>query len=414
MLVVTTGTVRSGTTLPSIAIGIQPRGLVSGMNGTFVDGHRCFLDCFGERGVSVAAPCQVFTAGSKIHGDRNFVDELTGVGTDDMYTQDSVCLCIGKDLDEAIGMTAGTCSTIGCESKFSCSIFSAGRFQTVLCFTGSSNFRLSVDHSRDDFVIDMTEAGKHSFNAGDAFFFGFVGQHGSANDVTDRINSAYGCLVAGTDTHKSSLVSLHADGIKSEGVDAGPSADGNKHAITNDGVGTFDGDGSIVPVSDNGCDFGSGAKLKSLSGEDFSCFCRNLFVNSWQDSWQVLKDGDFCAQSFPDGSQLESDNSTANDNKMFGNFGPGECFGTGSDAIAVQFNAGQLRGNAASRNQNSITLNLLTCFTGVYRDDSVWPQRSASGEYLNLVLSQEPADASIESLNDTLFVLHHLRQIDLR
>ena len=57
-------------------------------------------------------------------------------------------------------------------------------FEFFFGVTDRSHFRVGVDHSRNGIVVDMRVLPCDAFNCEDTLIFGFVGQHGSSDNVT--------------------------------------------------------------------------------------------------------------------------------------------------------------------------------------------------------------------------------------
>src|SRR5690554_4878899 len=76
------------------------------MNGCTVDRQSGFLDCLGQSRVREHHHADVFGTAAELHGNGTLLDQLCSTRTNGMYTQYTVGICIGNDLD-------GTGSVVG-------------------------------------------------------------------------------------------------------------------------------------------------------------------------------------------------------------------------------------------------------------------------------------------------------------
>ena len=107
------------------------------------------------------------------------------------------------------------------------------------------------------------------------------------------------------------------------GVDAGrdgTSPDGDEHVVAFDAFGL-----SVLLDVDEHAGLGApavrharaGANLEALFAEDAVGFLHDVVVHARKNRGQQLDDGDFGAESFPDGAELEADDAAADDDEVF-------------------------------------------------------------------------------------------------
>ena len=102
----------------------------------------------------------------------------------------------------------------------------------------------------DDVVVDVTGLASDEFGAGDAFIFGFVGEHRAVDDVADGVDAGDASAVVGVGFDAFAVVEFDADGVEAEVVGVGAATDGDEDDIG--GVRTafvcafpFEGDGRV-------------------------------------------------------------------------------------------------------------------------------------------------------------------------
>ena len=74
--------------------------------------------------------------------------------------------------------------------------------------------------------------GDHFFNAGDAFLFCLVSQHGTADDVTDSEDTGCGCLILRIHLNKAPTIRGDVRSFQPEIFRAGLASNGNQNTVT--------------------------------------------------------------------------------------------------------------------------------------------------------------------------------------
>src|SRR5690606_33587195 len=98
---------------------------------------------------------QVFGAGAEFHGDGALLDQLGRARADDVNAQHAVGLGIGDDLDETGGVVGGHGTAAGGErSDADIDLDSLG-LQGLLGLADPGDFRMGVDHRRDQVVVHL-------------------------------------------------------------------------------------------------------------------------------------------------------------------------------------------------------------------------------------------------------------------
>ena len=83
------------------------------MNGAAGDGERRFLHRFGEARMAVAASGHILRGAAEFHCHHQLLDEVPGLRSDDVGTQDPVRPGVGEDFDEAVGIGVAPGAGIG-------------------------------------------------------------------------------------------------------------------------------------------------------------------------------------------------------------------------------------------------------------------------------------------------------------
>lgn len=107
-------------------------------------------------------------------------------------------------------------------------------------------------------------------------------------------------------------------------------------------LGSLDADLDDVAAVVSRSDLGVELELHALLAQRLLDVLGDLGVHAWStDLAQELNNGDLGAQSRPDRSHLQTDDSTANDNHLLGHLLQGNGAGAGDDLLLVDGEAGE-------------------------------------------------------------------------
>jgi hypothetical protein len=192
--------------------------------GFYVQGG--FFEGFTQGWVGVAGAGDVFGTGAEGHGGRGFGDEVAGARADDVDAEDAVVLGVGEDFDFAVGVSQGAGAAVGEEGECAFFVRSVCLFELVFGFADGGDFRVCVGDAGNGVVVDMAVAGDDLFDAGDAFFFGFMGEHGAGNDVANGVEAGHVGGEMFVDFDAAALVGFDGDLAEAELVGVGDATDG--------------------------------------------------------------------------------------------------------------------------------------------------------------------------------------------
>ena len=74
------------------------------MDSPPVNAQGRLLDRFRQPRVAVADAGDVFGRGAQLYGDGDLLDQIPGLGADDVAAEHRVGRGVGEDLDEAVGV----------------------------------------------------------------------------------------------------------------------------------------------------------------------------------------------------------------------------------------------------------------------------------------------------------------------
>src|SRR5580693_10710135 len=139
--------------------------------------------------MGVAGAGDVLGRGAEFHGDRRFADHIAGVGAENVHAEHAIGLGVGQDFHKAFGGQIHLGASIGGEGKFSDIVGNAGGLELLLGFADGSDFRIGINHIRNDVVVHMAGLAGENFGNRDAFFLGLMRQHRAGNGVADGIDA---------------------------------------------------------------------------------------------------------------------------------------------------------------------------------------------------------------------------------
>ena len=89
--------------------------------------------------------------------------------TNDMSTQNLICLLLRQELDKAIRVEICLCPRIGCEHKLANVVFDTIGFEFLLGLADPGDLGVGVDNGRDGSVVDVTVAVLDVLNGSDTW-----------------------------------------------------------------------------------------------------------------------------------------------------------------------------------------------------------------------------------------------------
>lgn len=196
-----------------------------------MSGHGSLLEGLGEGRVSVAGSGNVLGRGTVLQSQSTLSNHLTGVGTNDVDTQQAVGLGISNHLDQTLGIQVGLGSGVGAEGEGSDSVRDLLILEVLLGLANPSNLRVGVHDGGDGSVVDVAVTLLDVLDNGDGLLLSLVGKHGAEGGITNTSDVGDLGSVLGVDDNTAALVDLEANVLKAKASGVGSSANGNKNDI---------------------------------------------------------------------------------------------------------------------------------------------------------------------------------------
>ena len=339
------------------------------MNGALADGEGGFAECFAEGGMDVTGAGEIFAAGGEGNRDGGFVDEVAGVGSDDVDPFEAIGFGVGEDFNGAFDLAEGAGATVGAKGKNAFAILEARVFELFFGLTDRSDFGVGIDDAGDGIVIDMAVTGDELFDASDPLLLGFMSEHGAGDDVADGVDTFSTGGETFVDRNEAFFMELDADAFQAEVVGVGDASDGDEDAIADDGFGALAADDALVVAHFGGGDASVQAELEALFFKEFTGLFGDFGIHAREDAVEKFEDDDFGAEPIPNRTQLEADVTGADDDQSFGDGRIRQGFGAGADAVAVEGDAGQGCGFTAGGEEDVFGFEL-DGFGGTFDEDS--------------------------------------------
>lgn len=186
------------------------------VNRLSVSRHCCFFKRLCERRVSVTRPGDILATGTVLERQHALGDHFSGVGSNDVDTQDAVRLCVSEELDQTVGVEVGLCSRVGGEGEGADLVLDALLFQLGLVLAYPGDFRVGVHDGWDGVVVDVTVVLGDEFDGCDGFLLGLVCEHGSESAVANDADVRDLGAVFLVDDDAATVVDLEANVLKTE------------------------------------------------------------------------------------------------------------------------------------------------------------------------------------------------------
>lgn len=280
------------------------------MDGLGVGGHGSLLEGLGESGVGVAGTGDILAGGTVLDGESGLGDHLTGTGSDDVDTKDTVGLSVGNELNNTLSVEVGLGTGVGAEGEGADIVLDTGGLDLGLVLANPSDLGVGVHNAGDGSVVDVTVAGLDVLNGGDSLLFGLVSQHGAESAVTDDTDVGNLGAVLLVDDETATVVLLDADALEVQALGVGLAADGDKDDISIKGLllttlGGLDvkANGSTADIT--GDDLGVGLELDALLTQDLLGLLGDLSVHTGATNLaEELNNGNLSTETGPNGGLI--------------------------------------------------------------------------------------------------------------
>lgn len=386
------------------------------VDGVATDGEGGFFHRFTECGVGVDGAAEVFGAAAIFHMADGGGDEFGAAFGDDLDAEEAVSCRVGDDFDKSVGGIGSDGASVGGKVEFSGFGFDLLFFGGGFGEADAGDFRLGIDDVGNDVVVYMTGLSGDAFDAGDAFFFGFVGEHGSGDDIADGVDAGDVGLEVLVDRDASFFVGFESGFFEPESFGEGLAADGNENFIG------FDLDGFAffvfgLEIGFSGVLFEAGyfcaeVEVKILFFEEALGHLGDVFVEGGGDDGEEFDDVDLCAEAGPDGAEFEANGSGADDDEPLGNCIEGDGLGAADDGFTIEGQEGELNRHGAGREYD--VLGFEEGFSGVSGDAdfALAFEHTESLQDGYLVGLHELGDATAELADGAFFAGHEFADID--
>ena len=167
----------------------------------------------------------IFGGAAELDNGDNFMDQVAGIGANDMGTKDGIGFGISEDFYETIGKVVGTGPTVGGKGEFADTVFDTGFLERFFCLADSRDFWPRIDDAGNCVVIDMPRLARDDFGADDPFILRLMRQHWAGHAVTDCVYARCGRAEMLINLDKATFVGFNACRFQPEPFGLGAAAD---------------------------------------------------------------------------------------------------------------------------------------------------------------------------------------------
>lgn len=390
------------------------------MDGLVVSGHGGLLESLGESGVGVAGSSNVLARSTVLKGKNTLGDHLTGVGANDVDTENSVSLLVSNELDGTLGVEVGLGSRVGGKGELADVVLDAGLLDLLLSLSNPSNLRVGVHDRGDGGVVNVAVTGGNVLSGSNSLLLGLVGQHGAESDVTNASDVGLVGSVLLVDDDSALVVLLDTGSLEVQALGVGSSANGNEQNVGIKGLlvallDVLDLDLDAVALNGTGKHLGAKLELDTLLGEHLLGGLGDLVVHTSANGVLELDNSHLGAESGPDGAHLETNDTSSDDDHLLGDGLEGKGTSGGNNLLLVNGDAGEGGGLRAGGNDDVLGLegDGLAAINGVDLDLGVGHKRTGALVVVDLVLLEQHLDTAGETLDGGLLGLLQLGDVHL-
>mmetsp|Transcript_15902 Transcript_15902/g.19115 ORF Transcript_15902/g.19115 Transcript_15902/m.19115 type:complete len:237 (-) Transcript_15902:853-1563(-) len=160
----------------------------------------------------------VLTGGSIFHCEASFCNQLSCLAVDHMHSKHLVRLRVSQNLDETIGICVRLSTAVGHEREVSLLVFYSLLLELILSLANPGDFRVSVNHRRNQVVVHVNVSSVHALNTKNTLILGLVCKHGTIDDITDRIYTWYVRLELAVNLNLPFLPHFHTYSVEPKAV----------------------------------------------------------------------------------------------------------------------------------------------------------------------------------------------------
>lgn len=201
------------------------------VDGLAVGGHGSLLEGLGEGWVSMRGAGNILGAGTVLESEDTLCNHLTGVGADNVDTEDTVSLGISEELDHAVRVEVGLCARVGAEGERADLVLDALLLELLLVLANPCNLGVSVHDRGDGVVVDVAVASLDELNGCNGLFLGLVCKHRAKGAVTNDADVGDLGAVLLVNDKTAAVVGFKANVLKAKAGSVWATANGDENDI---------------------------------------------------------------------------------------------------------------------------------------------------------------------------------------
>lgn len=389
------------------------------VDGLGVGSHSSLLEGLREGRVGVAGSGDVLCRSLVLDGENSGCNHLTGVGADDVNTENLVSLLLDKELDDTIGVGVGLGTRVGKEGELAHFVVNTLLLELLLVLADPSDLGVSVNDGGDGGVVNVSVTSLDDLDSCNTLLLGLVGKHGTESGVTDALDTLACGVVLVVNNDASTLVLLDSDSLEVEAAGDGSSADGNKNDIGIQlgllaALGILDVEHNLAVLLLGVDDLGAHAELDALLLKSLLEALGDLAVDtSTTNGLQELDNLDLGAKTAPDTAHLETDDTSTNDDHLLGDLLQLEGTGGADNLLLVDLDTGEGSDLGTGGNDDVLGLNLgLAAVIESDLDSGGAAEATGTLEVVDLVLLEETLDTLCETGDGARLGLEHGLEVE--
>lgn len=358
-----------------------------------------------------------------------------------MNAEDLVSLLLRDELHLALGVEVRLRPRVGHEGELADLVLDTVRLELLLGLADPGDFRMSVDDGGNCAVVDVTVTGVEILSGRNALLLGLVREHGTEGDVADTLDASDSGVELRVNDDTALGVDFDADLLEVEAGSDGTTADRDEDDVGFEdlflsALGALDVDEDLAVALLRAGDLGVQLELEALlcqgllellavdrtstaTNEDESEIktgVRNLLINTHTtNTAQKLDNSHVSAETTPDATHLETDDTTTNNNHLPGNLGQLQCTSRADDLLLVDLDgaAREWCDLRPSSDDDVLCVDFrLPTIVELDRERGRRGEGSSALDIVDLVLLEEMLDTLRKTSDRVLLGLQHLREVE--
>ncbi len=201
------------------------------MNSFRVGGHRGLLEGLSKCGVGVACASNILARGTILQSQGSFSNHLTRAGANDVDSEQTIGLGVGKHLHHTVRVKVGLRPGVGAEGESADGVLGTGLLQVLLGLADPGDLGVRVHDRGDAAIVDVAITLLDELDSCDTLLLCLVRKHGAESGVSDAANVGELGTILRVNDDTSTVIKLKANVLEAQTSGVWATSNGNQDNV---------------------------------------------------------------------------------------------------------------------------------------------------------------------------------------